>query len=215
MDASKVARNALFANVPLSFSTIQFILYVLFFCSGCSALIYQVMWQRMLFTVFGVDLISITIIVSVFMFGLGMGGLLGGELADRMSNRLLGLYVVIELLIALFGFASPSLINLLGNTFFTSSKLITALACYLILAIPTLLMGATFPILVTHVNQFNKNIGESVGGLYFANTLGGAMGAYLSGFVLLFSMGLDGAVDRAAWLNLMVAGTALIMFRRQ
>lgn len=54
-----------------------------FFISGCSALIYQVCWQRALYGVIGVDIDSITIIVSVFMLGIGMGGMAGGWLADR------------------------------------------------------------------------------------------------------------------------------------
>jgi predicted membrane-bound spermidine synthase len=202
-------------DVTLQASTIHLILYALFFWSGCSALIYQVMWQRMLFTVFGVDLTSITVIVSVFMFGLGLGGLIGGRLADRMPTRLLVLYVVIELYIAIFGFFSPSIIDLLGAVLFSSSEVFTVVASFLILAVPTLLMGATFPILVTHVNRYNQNIGDSVGGLYFVNTLGGALGAYLSGFVLLYSMDVAGAIDRAAILNLLIAVTAVLMFRRR
>lgn len=215
MTTRKSVLAMLSSNVALGNSTIHFILYTLFFCSGCSALIYQVMWQRMLFTVFGVDLVSITIIVSVFMFGLGMGGLLGGKLADRMPTRLLALYVVIELYIAMFGFVSPALIDFLGDMLFTNSEVITAIASFVILAVPTFLMGATFPILVIHVNRYNQNIGESVGGLYFANTMGGAMGAYLSGFVLLSSMGVGDAINRAAVLNLLIAVVALVVFRRQ
>jgi predicted membrane-bound spermidine synthase len=207
--------SLLFSKVSLTTPTIHFILYGLFFCSGCSALIYQVMWQRMLFTVFGVDLESITIVVSVFMFGLGIGGLIGGRLADRMPTRLLSLYVAIELYIAIFGFFSPAIIDLMGNALFSGNEFVTAVVSFLILAIPTLLMGTTFPILVTHVNRYNQNIGDSVGGLYFVNTLGGAMGAYFSGFVLLYSMDIAGAINRAALLNLFIAFVALLVFRRQ
>ena len=58
----------------------------IFFVSGFSALIYQVCWQRLLFTGFGVDLTSITVIVSVFMAGLGIGAFFGGRIADKFSN---------------------------------------------------------------------------------------------------------------------------------
>lgn len=201
-------------SFQLTTPTIHFILYILFFFSGCSALIYQVMWERMLFTVFGVDITSITIIVSVFMFGLGIGGLLGGQLADRLSTKLLTIYVLLELGIALFGFFSPALIDLIGNAFFNSSEIVTAAVSFSILAFPTMLMGATFPILVTHVNRYNHHIGESVGALYFVNTLGGATGAYLSGYVLLYSMDIVGAINRAAFINLFIAFVALIMFRK-
>lgn len=193
---------------------INLVLYVLFFLSGCSALIYQVMWQRMLFTAFGVDLVSITIIVSVFMFGLGVGGLLGGWLADHFPKRLLTLYVIIELGIAAFGFVSPVLIEAMGQSLFSSSEGLTALSSFIILALPTLLMGATFPVLVMHVNLHKQNIGDSVGGLYFANTLGGAMGAYLAGFILLYALDMAGAITFAALLNLAIAVTAYMVFRR-
>lgn len=214
MARQKESTSLLYSNLPLTTSTAHLVLYILFFCSGCSALIYQVMWQRMLFTVFGVDLVSITIIVSVFMFGLGIGGLIGGHLADKMQTQLLALYVAIEIYIAIFGFLSPMIIDYLGNALFTSSEIVTAIASFLILTIPTVLMGATFPILVTHVNRHSHNIGDSVGGLYFANTLGGAMGAYLAGFVLLYSMDVASAINRAAAINLIVATIAILVFRR-
>lgn len=191
------------------------ILYALFFFSGCAAIIYQVMWQRMLFVIFGVDLDSITIIVSVFMFGLGIGGLLGGYIADTFAHRLLFLYVLIELSIALFGFASSNIIDVLGNALMSNSKFVTALASFLILAFPTILMGSTFPILVTHVNQYDNNIGRSVGRLYHVNAFGGAIGAFLSGFVLLYILDLTESVQCAAFLNLIIAGIAFLLFRRQ
>ncbi len=209
------AKTSLFTDFPLSTSSIQVILCTLFFCSGCSALIYQIVWERMLFTMFGVDLTSITIIVSVFMFGLGIGGLLGGYVADLMPGRLLGIYILVEIGIALFGFASSGLIHSLGNTLLSESRWLTAVASFVILAFPTILMGATFPILVTHINRYNQNVGHSVGSLYFANTLGGAVGAYLCGFVLLYSLELTACIDRAAILNLAIAGTAYLFFRKR
>lgn len=190
------------------------VLYILFFFSGCAALIYQVIWQRMLFTLFGVDLESITIIVSVFMFGLGMGGLLGGLISDKLRTKLLTLYIIIELSIAAFGFLSPDIIASLGGATSGNNELLVALISFLILAFPTILMGATFPILVTHVNAYDKNIGQSVGALYFVNTLGGALGVFLSGFFLLNVMGLVGVINVAAFLNLIVAMVALLFFRR-
>ncbi len=193
--------------------TYLWVLFTLFFFSGCSALIYQIMWQRMLFTVFGVDLQSITIIVSVFMFGLGMGGLLGGYVADKLNRYLLILYIVIELGISLFGLYSPWLIGLCDR-FFSNTLFITAVASFMILSIPTILMGATFPILVTHVNKWHHHIGRSVGGLYFVNTLGGAAGAFLSGFVLLYFLDVPASVNVAAMLNLAIGIIAFLFFRK-
>ncbi len=195
--------------------TYLWVLFVLFFFSGCAALIYQIMWQRMLFTVFGVDLQSITIIVSVFMFGLGMGGVGGGYLADKLNSSLLTLYILIELCIALFGIVSPWVIDGLGDSFFSNNEWITAMMSFVILSIPTILMGATFPILVTYVNKLHHNIGRSVGGLYFVNTLGGAVGAYLSGFVLLYFLTIAQSVNVAAMINFAIAIVAFFVFRKQ
>ena len=192
----------------------QTVLYMLFFFSGCAALIYQVIWQRMLFTLFGLDLQSITIIVSVFMFGLGIGGLLGGMISDQIRIKLLSLYIGIELCIAVFGFLSPTIIASLGAVTSGENEMIMGLVSFLILAFPTILMGATFPILVTYVNSYDKSIGKAVGSLYFANTLGGALGVLLSGFFLLNIMGLIGVINVAAFLNFMIAVIAFFIFRR-
>ena len=62
---------------------LNMLLLLSFFISGCSALMYQVSWQRALYALIGVDMDSITIIVSVFMLGIGLGGMLGGWLSDR------------------------------------------------------------------------------------------------------------------------------------
>ena len=85
-------------------------LAAIFFISGFSALIYQVCWQRLLFTGFGVDLTSITVIVSVFMAGLGVGAYFGGRIADKFRTRLLIIFCLIELGIGCFGFVSANLI---------------------------------------------------------------------------------------------------------
>jgi MFS family permease len=163
---------------------------------------------------FGVDIESITIIVSVFMFGLGLGGLLGGQIADRWPKQLLILYVFIELGIAAFGYASPNLIMQLGNVLITNSKLITAMACFLLLALPTLLMGATFPILVAHVNQHYCHVGHAVGHLYCTNTLGAAVGAFAAGFILLSFFDVFQSIHYAAISNLIIACIAYFIFQK-
>ena len=86
-----------------------------FFVSGCSALIYQVCWQRELFAVIGVDMDSITIIVSAFMLGIGFGGMIGGWLADCQPKTRIVWYATIELAIAFYGAFSLVLLGGLGS----------------------------------------------------------------------------------------------------
>jgi predicted MFS family arabinose efflux permease len=189
-------------------------LVLLFLVSGIAALIYQVCWQRLLFEAFGVDIESVTIIVSTFMLGLGLGALLGGELADRHPERALALFAIIELAIAAFGICSPALIRAAGTLAVSSSLGTIATVNFLLLLFPTMLMGATLPILVTHVVRHHRNIGVSIGLLYFANTLGAALGAALSGMLVLYYFGLAATIYLAAALNACVSAAVWFGLRR-
>lgn len=182
-------------------------LVVLFFVSGIAALIYQVCWQRLLFEAFGVDMESVTIIVSTFMLGLGLGALVGGQVADRNPGRALAIFAIIELAIAAFGVCSPWLIRAAGAAAVRSSLGTIAAVNFLLLLFPTMLMGATLPILVTHVMRTYRNIGVSIGLLYFANTLGAALGAALTGMLVLYYFGLAATIYLAAALNVCVSAS--------
>src|SRR5438067_8761445 len=85
--------------------------YVLFFFSGFPALLYQIVWQRALFTIYGVNVESVTIIVTVFMLGLGLGSLAGGKLSTRKGLHLLLAFGLIELGVGVYGAMSLSLFH--------------------------------------------------------------------------------------------------------
>jgi predicted membrane-bound spermidine synthase len=190
-------------------------LVLLFFVSGIAALIYQVCWQRLLFEAFGVDMESVTIIVSTFMLGLGVGALAGGQLSDRFPQHALAMFALFELAIAVFGVCSPSLIRAVGALAVRAPLPVIAAVNFLLLLIPTTLMGATLPILVTHVVRLYRNIGVSIGLLYFANTLGAALGAAATGMLVLFYLGLSATIYLAAALNLCVSAGVWLGLRGQ
>src|SRR5437868_8144302 len=81
-------------------------LYLMFFLSGFPALIYQIVWQRTLFAIYGVNIESVTVVVSAFMLGLGLGSLAGGRISRSPTAPLLLLFGGIELGIAAYGVAS-------------------------------------------------------------------------------------------------------------
>src|SRR5207248_10982958 len=95
--------------VMLRYRPSLFFVLVLFLLSGFSALLYQVVWQRLLGCFTGVDVYSVTITVTAFMGGLGCGSLVGGHLADRVnaSARLL-IFCVAEAVIAAFALSSKA-----------------------------------------------------------------------------------------------------------
>jgi predicted membrane-bound spermidine synthase len=186
----------------------------LFFVSGMAALIYQVCWQRLLFSTFGVDLDSITIIVSVFMLGLGLGALLGGQLADWRPQFALPLFALAEFGIGLFGWFSPDLIRTTGDLFVGASQWGIGLINFLLLLIPTSLMGATLPILVAHATRIWGNVGRSIGILYQVNTFGAAFGVLIIGFLWFLLFEIDTAIRLAAVLNLLVSLLTFLWVQR-
>lgn len=204
-------------NISARLKNIQLLDAILlwsFFLSGCSALMYQVGWQRSLYGVIGVDIDSITIIVSVFMLGIGFGGMLGGWVADKAPGKRIQFYAVAELAIALYGLSSLALLDWVGDWVAATGGAIfwSGMASFMFLIVPTMLMGITLPLLTMAFNEWKKSIGVSVGKLYFFNTLGACTGAGLVPFVLLPRLPLDQVILLAALGNILVAVAALFAY---
>ena len=186
---------------------------VVFFASGFAALLYQVIWQRMLATFLGADVYSATVIVAAFMAGLGTGHLAGGHLADRLSARgSLAAFGAAELSIALFAAVSTSLYygvlygRLAGLDLHPAA---TAAVLFVSLLWPTFFMGASLPLLARALITRIDRAARIVGTLYAVNTLGAAAGAAIATWVLLPRVGLDGSLEVGAIVNLACA-TAVI-----
>jgi len=179
-------------------------LLVVFFFSGCASLMYQVAWQRLLTVYYGLGAVSVALIVSVYMFGLGVGALAGGAAADRARSPLT-LYLAIESSIALFGASSPWLLSALGSATAGSGYVMTCLWLFAFLAIPTLLMGMTLPMVVKMFHRATGNFFDAVGALYAINTLGAAFGTLFSAYVVVSLWGLDRTIEIAAAINALLA----------
>ncbi len=186
----------------------------LFFLSGVPALLYQLVWQRALFRIFGVNIESVTIVVTAFMVGLGLGSLAGGWLSKRANLKLLPMLAAIELATALFGLFSLQIFDQAGDWALGLPLPATAAVTLVLVLVPTLLMGATLPILVGHLSRSLGNTGQSVGLLYYVNTLG-AGAACLAGAAVIFPfVGMSGSVRIAVGLNLAVSAGALLVHLR-
>lgn len=189
-------------------------LTLLFFLSGIAALSYQVCWQRILSFSFGSDIESITITVSAFMLGLGLGALMGGVIADRHPAAIVGVFAAFELGIGLFGVASPELIWRVGEIFSTQGRAAGAAASFALLLVPTSMMGATLPMLIAHFFRVQRNIGISTGQLYFVNTLGAAIGAALTGLIAFQYLDLKQVIHLAAGMNFIISAAGFSLLRK-
>jgi len=148
------------------------LLNVLFFCSGMPALIYQVVWQRALFAIYGVNAQSVAVVVTAFMLGLGIGSLVGGRLSGRFPRSGILIFGLAELGVAAFGLASLRIFHWVATYTAGANLFSVILLSVVLLLIPTVLMGATLPLLVEHLVLRTNRVGFSVSTLYFVNTFG-------------------------------------------
>lgn len=180
-----------------------------FFVSGMPALIYQLLWQRALFTMFGINIEAVTVVVAGFLLGLGFGSFAGGRISRRRSLNLLVAFGTIELIVAAYGVMSLRIIALVGGYTLHLSTISLTAATLALLFVPTLFMGSTLPILSAYLIRRSRNVGQSVGLLYCVNTVGSATACLLSVLFLMDRLGMQGAVTAAAAINLLVGALAL------
>jgi len=178
----------------------------LFLLSGVAALIYQICWQRLLVIFVGGDIQSTTLIVTAFMLGLGTGYLVGGALADRQTvRRNLITFALLEIGICLWGYASgwiyyDFLWQYLGGV--GSSRVVTGFLLIVLLLPPTFLMGMSLPVLARALTNSIAQAAGRISLLYGMNTVGAALGAFITAWCLLPTMGITGGLRVAAAINL-------------
>ena len=185
---------------------------VAFFVSGLAAVIYQLIWQRVLFGIYGTHIESVTVVVTAFMLGLGAGSLAGGWLADRRGVNAPRAFALIELAIALFGLVSIPFFHWAGRLTTDTGWGVLWAIVFLLLLVPTALMGATLPLLTAFAARRLRNTGAAVAGLYAVNTLGSATGAIVAVLFIAGRLGQQGSVLLAATLNLAAAGIVISLF---
>lgn len=195
---------------------------LLFFLSGASALVYEVLWFRRFAQLWGSSSLAMAVVMATFLLGLGVGARTLGALADRMRRPLLG-YAACEAAIGLWALAVPGLLELLRSLYARCYPLLgdrpslfavlqVGLAA-LVLGPPCLAMGATLPFLVRQLAREGGGLGLPTSVLYALNALGAAFGCALAGFVLLPALGLDGTQVAAVATNLAIALAALPLAR--
>lgn len=193
------------------------VLFGLFFLSGAAALIYQTAWHRLLGLFAGADTIAAALVVGAFLLGLGIGSLVAGLLADRLSRRTALLaFALCEVGIAAFAVASPWLYyDVIYRELLplAASRGVIFVVVFAGLLWPTFLMGCSLPFLSKAVVSEIAGSARLIGWLYGLNTLGAGVGAFVGGWYLIGTFGFDRAVYVGAALNLVVAVGGLLLAR--
>ena len=193
---------------------------VLFAISGAAALIYEVVWTRLLTLQMGHGVAAASTVLAAFMGGLAIGAAAGGRAGQRLSPAsAIKAYAALEGVIALLALLLPFELALVSpllssvydegrGALFPWFRLISSI---LLVAVPAVAMGATFPIASRWVVRGASSAAAEAGVLYAANTVGAAAGALAAGFVLLPSLGLTGSTWVGVLLNAIAAAGALAL----
>ena len=194
-----------------------------FTLSGAAGLIYEVLWMRMLGLIFGATTVAISVVLTAFMGGLALGSAIGGKVATRIGNALRA-YGVIEIAIGVCALCLPLIFRIAdaldatvwrtihpGTSLFTVMRFVIVSA---VLLIPTMLMGATLPIIVSAVRQFGDSRAVTISRLYGLNLLGAIAGTIIAGFFFLPAFGIRLTIWIAAATNMSVGIAALLFSRR-
>jgi spermidine synthase len=185
-----------------------------------TALVYEVVWRRMLSVTLGGSIYATSAVLAAFMGGLCLGSIVVGRWADRWKNPLRG-YGLFEILIAGFALSVPvlcqGLVSLERSLYVLleeSPALLTAvkfIASFVLLLFPTFLMGGTLPLLSKFYLRSQITVEKGLGRLYSVNTFGAVLGAALAGFILVKHLGTSGANVAAIVLNAAVGIAAVAL----
>ncbi|MEJ2635604.1 MAG: fused MFS/spermidine synthase [Calditrichia bacterium] len=191
----------------------HFVLLIMAF-SGFAALAYEVLWSRILVFFMTNSVYAFAVMLSTFLFGIAIGSGFGGKWADRSKNRIyllgwlevaIGLSALLAaiLLVKLPGI-HEKLLTLGPGTNWWEFNGIRILEAFIVMFLPTFLMGAAFPVAGKILVPDLKRMSDGLGALYFYNTIGGVFGSFLTGFVFISVLGTSATMLIMVLINLLL-----------
>ncbi len=197
---------------------------ILFFCSGATALVYEVIWSKYLALLFGSTIQAQTVVLAVFMGGLAFGNKAFGRTADSNRNPLVT-YGRLEIAVGLYAFLFSFLYRGVDSVYASIGSalldrpgvllLLKGILSVVLLAGPTILMGGTFPLLAAWLQRSTSDAGRRSARFYSVNSLGAVCGAGVSGFWLVEWLGLCATMDVSALVNVIIGLIAISVGRTQ
>jgi spermidine synthase len=190
-------------------SPTQFVLLLLFFGSGCAALIYEIVWFQLLELVIGSTGVSLGILLGTFMGGMCLGSLLLPRFVSPRWHPL-RVYALLEAGIGLFGLIVFVGVPVLGRLYAASvatglpGLLLRGFTCAVLLLPPTILMGATLPAVARWIRATPHGV-SWLGFFYGSNIAGAVFGCLLAGFYVLRLYDMQTGTHLAVAINAAVA----------
>lgn len=185
-----------------------------FFLSGFASLAYEVLWTRVLSLVLGSSVYAFTIMLATFLAGIGIGSIAFAPFVDRCKRPIFW-FAVLEAVIGIFALASIFIYRELPFIFFNLKQAFGSqfwlflvfkfLLASAVMIVPTLAMGAIFPLVTRIYSDGVGTIGKKVGNIYSVNTAGAILGSFTGGFILVPFVGAQAGVMLIAGLNMVLA----------
>ena len=212
-------------NIPVKsiiHPNLSVIIFILFVISGFCGLLYQIIWLRIALASFGVITPVLSVVVSVFMFGLAIGSWIGGRWSEKWriqtKSTPIYLYSICEFIICIGAFLTPLLFNLGENYLLsiggTNSAKYLLLSSFIIAGslIPwCTCMGMTYPSMMAFLGEVDRQNKISFSFLYLANVIGAMIGAILTAIVFIESVGIHNSLKIAAAGNLLIAAVSFYL----
>lgn len=185
-----------------------------FVASGLAGLIYEVIYAKALAVTFGSTALASYTVLATYMGGMALGAWCGGIIADKSKNPL-KIYALLEAGIGIFAALTPQLFQLIQNIYvhlsldappdagwLTLLRVTLGAGCLLF---PTILMGATMPLMFKYLRSLGVSSQSAIAPLYGANVTGAALGSVVAGYFLLPAVGRNGGTYIAAVISLFIA----------
>ena len=189
--------------------------------SGFCALAYEVFWTRALVFLLDNSTHAFTTMLTAFLLGIAIGSFIIARFIDT-RGKLLALLALVQILIGLFAILAIPILGNLDPAFesmvgvsddsmlywkWTGMKFIT---CLSVMLVPTFLMGTVLPLVSKTYIRDLKGVGNALGNVYCLNTIGGAFGSVIAGFVLIPLMGVHSSIILIASINVLIGGILIL-----
>ncbi|WP_347455484.1 fused MFS/spermidine synthase [Acinetobacter thermotolerans] len=195
-----------------------------FIASGFAGLLYEVVYAKSLAVTFGSTSLASFTVLTTYMSGMALGAWIGGYIADKVKSPLI-CYAAIEACIGVYAVITPFLFQLIQSIYISSVGEMAADDVYvtflrvilgvIVLGVPTILMGATLPIMFKYLKQLNIQSDAAISRLYSANVIGAALGSFIAGYFFIPAIGRVGATNLAAVFSLMIALYTIEQLKKQ
>lgn len=192
----------------------------IFFITGLTGLAYELIWIRLLILSFGSTQFAITTVLSTFMAGLALGSIIFGRIVDKYRFPL-RVYAAIEIVLGIYCVLSPWIFSIAREAYLALSPVtgetsyqawfepVQFMMAFIVLIVPTTLMGGTLPALVKYLASLSGRIGYHTAVPYAVNTLGAVTGCIATGFFALYYIGINATVYIAGITDI-IAGSLLL-----